>query len=79
MSDAPELPEQFRSSGSVFDVLPDERPMRWTIWDLDGCIGEVSWSEGLWHSHPEMEGTADGARDSDHPRWQDAIDAVTAR
>ena len=78
MPQPPELPEQFRSFGSVFDVLADDRPMHWTIWDLDGCIGEISWSDGVWVSHPEAPGQAEGAGDAPHERWQDAIDAVIA-
>ena len=74
MSDRPEIPEQFRSSGSVFTVLLDDRPMRWTIWDLDGCVGEISLSDGVWHSHPEGV----GAIEATHESWQDAADAVIA-
>ena len=74
MPDRPEIPEQFRSSGSVFTVLLDDRPMRWTIWGLDGCVGEISLSDGIGHSHPETLGVAEAT----HENWGDAIDAVTA-
>ena len=59
MPQPPELPEQFRSFGNVFDVLADDRPMHWTIWDL-------------------ADGHVEGAGDTPHERWQDAIDAVIA-
>jgi hypothetical protein len=74
MSDPSELPGQYLSRGSVFDVMLDDRPLRWTIWDLEGCVGEISFGGGMWHSHPESRRVAE----AEHESWQDAADAVIA-
>jgi len=76
MPDRQELPEQFRSSRGVFSVLPDSRPFRWSIWDLEGCVGEIFLVDGVWHSHPEPHVGADGVSDGIHRTWEGAADAV---
>ncbi len=78
MADRPELPTQFLSSHGAYSVMPDERGARWTIWDLDGCIGEISWSDETWHSHPESPDIRPGEQDADHLIWEDAVAAVVA-
>ena len=32
MTDAPELPTLFRHGSGVYDLVPDVRPLTWSLW-----------------------------------------------
>jgi len=69
MPNSPELPTFFQHRSAVFNVLPDDKPMTWGLWDLDGCIGEIHLEGADWTSK-ERPGDEDlGPYNS----WQDAI------
>ena len=70
MPDRPELPTTFAHGHSVYNVLPDVKPMTWSVWDLDGWIGDI-------HLDDEWSYTAK-AGDSDRPfaTWELATAAL---
>lgn len=50
MPERPELPINFRHRTGAFDVLPDEEPMTWTVWDDDGWVGVLRLDGDRWRS-----------------------------
>ena len=51
----------------MYDVMPDSKPMTWSIWDLDGWIGDIR-LDSNW-SYQGKESGASGPFDS----WQEAV------
>jgi len=70
MQERPELPTFYQRQSATYNVLPDDAPMTWGIWDLDGWLGEIRLDDDQWRWR-------DG-RDHDlsqsHDTWQVAVD-----
>lgn len=64
----PELPTSYRRQSSMFNVLPDDAPMTWGVWDLDGWLGEITLDEGRWAWRHERELPLSAS----HESWQSA-------
>jgi len=64
----PELPTSYRRQSSMYNVLPDDAPMTWGVWDLEGWLGEITLDGDRWawrhaRAHP-LSAT--------HGTWQEA-------
>jgi hypothetical protein len=49
--------------------MPDDKPMTWSIWDLDGCIGDITLGEGSWSAMHNHQTDSIGPFDT----WQESV------
>lgn len=68
MPDRPELPTSYHRKTSVYNVLPDDAPMTWGVWDLDGWLGEISLEGERWYWRLNRQDPPSSAHDT----WQAA-------
>jgi len=67
VSDPPELPLAYRHGHVFYDVMPDSKPMTWSIWDIEGWIGDIHLGE-QWSSTVKA-----GVERGPFATWQSAI------
>jgi len=65
----PELPAFYRQGAGIYDLVADDRPLTWTLWDQDGCVGEIMLDGTDWAWR------LDAASPTSEPfgTWQDAL------
>lgn len=68
MPNRPELPTFYRHRDAVLNVLPDEKPMTWSLWDLEGWLGDIMLRQPDWFSH----GRTDSPEYGPYAQWEDA-------
>ena len=72
MIEQPELPTSFRRQSSMYNVLPDDEPMTWGVWDLEGWLGEITLDGDRWAWRHDRELPLSTAHDT----WQAAADEM---
>lgn len=70
MQDGPELPTFYQRLSTTYNVLPDDAPMTWGIWDLDGWLGEIRLDDSQWRWRAAPGHELSRAHDT----WQGAVD-----
>ncbi len=72
MNGRPELPTAHHRRATAYDVLPDVADLTWTIWNREGCLGEIVTDGDRWFwRHDRADALSDG-----HPTWQEAVDEL---
>jgi hypothetical protein len=70
----PELPAFFRQGAGIYDLAADDRPGTWTLWDQNGCIGEILLDESTWAWRLDATSTVSDA----FPTWEEALTGLLA-
>jgi len=74
VSAPPDLPPLYRRGTSVYDLVLDDRAATWTLWDRDGCIGEIVADDSGWSWRFDAAHATTGPFET----WQGAVDGLLA-